>query len=483
MGDDAIELQIKLDWANRNLEERDALVASLRSNVESVLQENDALHRQVEKLKAAQESLIQKAAQAALARDDALKEKADLASENARLHVFARECLSKAENALRISNELKTAADARAAAEAAVLHLQPAAPAAGDSGAAAAAPASLEAARIIIARLVAALHKAVTAAGGAAGGVDVGRLTEPPSVEVMAAIRGRRGGARAAATGGAVAAAGAPSSTDDVKPEDVAAADALRRELAAALSHVAGSTVALGAASGSAAASSSSRTTGSDAADATHGAAGGAPVAAAAATAAATSVSAGETSTPPPSVTGASSSSVGQPPSQGIVAVEATLPHHAADSGSIAPLAEAAGASAVVVPSHAPAAAAPAAANAADGGAADAGSAGGGSGRSGVLAPIASLSSGLWNILVGFSGEQEDGFRPDAAAGGGAARAAAAAAAASPSVDEDGAAVVDGDTRDDAPVPLDIDAGAAAFVPSATAAAGGVTHVSQVARM
>lgn len=166
---DAVELEIKLGWVQRELEEKAALVTCLREDLNSVLAENAALTDKVTRLKAAQETIIRDKLAAENRFQEALREKAELASENAKLHVYAREAVHKAESAIAVATHLRGVAEARSRAEEAVLQTAENSDTAEESivdadkdvglGAARSLPARLQAAHILIARLLTVLQQ------------------------------------------------------------------------------------------------------------------------------------------------------------------------------------------------------------------------------------------------------------------------------------------------------------------------------------
>jgi hypothetical protein len=167
---DPVELEIKLAWVGRELEEKTALVDHLRSDISAVLLQNSELAERVAKLKGAQEQLLHDKLAAERKYHDALAEKAELASENARLHIYAREAATRAENAIATSNQLRSVAEARALADELMLQGQevrsPESTPLNSPGkielvckGGQDTAASLHAARLLISRLVALLHR------------------------------------------------------------------------------------------------------------------------------------------------------------------------------------------------------------------------------------------------------------------------------------------------------------------------------------
>jgi hypothetical protein len=121
MEEDALELRIKLDYALRSLEEKSGLLEALRANVQALAEENQRLEGQVATLNEVQNELLNKKHAIEQAADTALREKAELASEAARLHVFSRECAQRAEQATRHARELRAEAEARSKVDAALI--------------------------------------------------------------------------------------------------------------------------------------------------------------------------------------------------------------------------------------------------------------------------------------------------------------------------------------------------------------------------
>jgi hypothetical protein len=121
MEEDAMDLRLKLDWARRAVEEKGQLLEALKANLQALVEENGELSRSVATLKEVQDDLLHRKLSAEQQADTALREKADLASENARLHVFARDAAGRAEAAVRQAAELKAQVDARARSEQALM--------------------------------------------------------------------------------------------------------------------------------------------------------------------------------------------------------------------------------------------------------------------------------------------------------------------------------------------------------------------------
>lgn len=118
---DAVELQLKLEFSARQLEEKDGLIFGLRKSLDATLAECQDLQTKTVTLKSAQDALLREKLTAEKHVEVLMREKAELASENARLHVFARDCSTKADAASRVSSELTAIARARASAEELVL--------------------------------------------------------------------------------------------------------------------------------------------------------------------------------------------------------------------------------------------------------------------------------------------------------------------------------------------------------------------------
>ena len=93
---DTLELQLKLEWAQRQLEERTSLGGALRRDIEVLIAEQGDLTLKVATLKTVQETLLREKIVAEKHVEQLMREKAELASENARLHVFAKDCAAKA---------------------------------------------------------------------------------------------------------------------------------------------------------------------------------------------------------------------------------------------------------------------------------------------------------------------------------------------------------------------------------------------------
>ena len=159
MGDlDPLELSLKLEWANRQLEEKDALITGLRKSLEAILSENNDLTQKAATLKMVQDALLREKLTAEKTVEFLMREKAELASENARLHVFAKDCAAKADSAMKTSSELRAIAESRARAEELVLTATPSANDAAASFSSAAdaliLQAQLAASRIMLSRLL-----------------------------------------------------------------------------------------------------------------------------------------------------------------------------------------------------------------------------------------------------------------------------------------------------------------------------------------
>lgn len=119
--EDALELRIKLDYALRSLEEKSGLLEALKENVASLAAENGALKENIATLSEVQHDLLNKKHAVEQQADLALREKAELASEAARLHVYAKDCAMRAEAAVKQARELRSEAEARAKLDAAII--------------------------------------------------------------------------------------------------------------------------------------------------------------------------------------------------------------------------------------------------------------------------------------------------------------------------------------------------------------------------
>ena len=183
---DALELQLQLDYYSRQLEERDALIVNLRRDLDIVLRDAADAATRATTLKSVQDTLLREKLLAERHAEQLMREKAELASENARLHVYANDCAARAEAAMAVARELRDAADARAAAE--ELSLAGGAAGIGITGGAGSdastvvSAAQLAAARLLIARLLSVV---------AAGGLNLRRevLLAPPTADADPALR------------------------------------------------------------------------------------------------------------------------------------------------------------------------------------------------------------------------------------------------------------------------------------------------------
>lgn len=101
----------------RQLEERDVLIRNLRGNVDALLDQLADAAARNETLKRVQDVLTRDKLGAERHVESLMQEKAELASENARLHIFAKEARALAERATRIAHEQQRFADARAQAD------------------------------------------------------------------------------------------------------------------------------------------------------------------------------------------------------------------------------------------------------------------------------------------------------------------------------------------------------------------------------
>ena len=101
----------------RQLEERDVLIRNLRGNVDALLDQLADAAARNETLKRVQDVLTRDKLGAERHVESLMQEKAELASENARLHIFAKEARALAERATRIAQEQQCFSDARAQAD------------------------------------------------------------------------------------------------------------------------------------------------------------------------------------------------------------------------------------------------------------------------------------------------------------------------------------------------------------------------------
>lgn len=148
---DQVEVELQLEYARRALEEKEELLSGLRAALASSADEASERARQCAALAEVQDELLRRKHVAESAADAALREKAELAAENARLHVFARDAAARAEAASRRAAELRALIDARERADATV---------AADSADASDPIAQVAAARALAARALAALERA-----------------------------------------------------------------------------------------------------------------------------------------------------------------------------------------------------------------------------------------------------------------------------------------------------------------------------------
>jgi hypothetical protein len=116
---DEVELGLQLDYARRALEEKETLLGELRRALAASADEVGARGRQCAALAEVQDELLRRKHAAESAAESALRDKAELAAENARLHVFARDAAARADAASRRAAELRALVDARERADAA----------------------------------------------------------------------------------------------------------------------------------------------------------------------------------------------------------------------------------------------------------------------------------------------------------------------------------------------------------------------------
>jgi hypothetical protein len=175
--DDDVTLSIKLDWAEQRLEEKEGLIASLRTNLEAVavaLQEEGLRNRALAEF---QTTLTSEKNTAEAHVEELIREKSDLAAENASLRTVAKEASARASN-LTNADALIDAATSVAGARA-------------GGGVEAPIPSAeerLRASRLLVARLLAIIARAGTR-------VTDADLLGPP----IERDRGVGGGARASA--------------------------------------------------------------------------------------------------------------------------------------------------------------------------------------------------------------------------------------------------------------------------------------------
>jgi hypothetical protein len=118
---DAIATELKLEWAHRQLEERDILIRSLRTNVAHLLDQLSDAGARIDTLKKVQDALTRDKFGAERYVEQLMQEKAELASENARLHISAKESAARAERAIRSAQDMQQIADARTQADELIL--------------------------------------------------------------------------------------------------------------------------------------------------------------------------------------------------------------------------------------------------------------------------------------------------------------------------------------------------------------------------
>lgn len=114
---DPIATELKLEWAIRSLEEKDTLIASLRASVDGLLSQLADASTKNETLKKVQDALMREKIAAERHVESLMSEKAELASENARLHIYAKEARAQAERASRAAHEQQQFSEARSKAD------------------------------------------------------------------------------------------------------------------------------------------------------------------------------------------------------------------------------------------------------------------------------------------------------------------------------------------------------------------------------
>lgn len=117
--------ELKLEWAMRQLEERDLLCRNLRANVDALLDQLADAAARNETLKRVQDALTREKIAAERHVETLMHEKAELASENARLHIFAKEARAQADRASRAAREQQLFSEARAQADELLLAAAP----------------------------------------------------------------------------------------------------------------------------------------------------------------------------------------------------------------------------------------------------------------------------------------------------------------------------------------------------------------------
>lgn len=130
---DPLVTELKLEWAMRQLEERDFLVRNLRSNVDALLDQLADAAARNETLKRVQDALTREKIAAERHVETLMHEKAELASENARLHIYAKEARAQADRASRAAREQQLFSEARAQADELLLAAAPPAAAGADA--------------------------------------------------------------------------------------------------------------------------------------------------------------------------------------------------------------------------------------------------------------------------------------------------------------------------------------------------------------
>lgn len=111
-GDDDIDLEIKLQFATRRLEEKENLVSHLRSLVDSVVVERDTLSQRCDTLKRVQSHIEADKKNLSDRVDALISEKAELAAENASLRVAAKD-LQRSNALFSAADQLSTVASSR----------------------------------------------------------------------------------------------------------------------------------------------------------------------------------------------------------------------------------------------------------------------------------------------------------------------------------------------------------------------------------
>ena len=114
---DAVELSLQLQWATRQVEERDGLVAGLQRSIVRLVEGGEEAAARIGMLKTVNDALLREKLLLSAHVEQLQREKAELASENARLHVFAKSCAATAEAATKSAAEMRAVAEARSRSE------------------------------------------------------------------------------------------------------------------------------------------------------------------------------------------------------------------------------------------------------------------------------------------------------------------------------------------------------------------------------